>query len=161
MIRPVKAVCTCAFLMAACLTTQANAQSSPAATKSPRLLGYDASKEVTLKGTVTSVRNKSEAGRAMANHVLVATASGTVEANLGRFAFAGREPLSIGPGQEVELTGVMTGQPGHEIFITRTVKTGNQVYTLRNERGFALSAQSRERTTQMQSQKAARKEVQP
>lgn len=157
MIRPVKAVFTCAFLMSACLATQANAQSRSTATRANGPFSYDVSKEVTLKGIVTSVGNKSEAGRAMANHVLVATASGTLEANLGRFAFAGKEPLSIGPGQEVELTGVMTGQPGHEIFITRTVKTGNQVYTLRNERGFALSAQSRERTAQMQAQK----EVQP
>jgi hypothetical protein len=157
MIRPIRAAWICALLMATCLATQANAQSKSTATRPTGLFGYDVSKEVTLKGTVTSVGLKSEEGTVQRNHLLVATASGNVDANLGRFAFVGKEPLSVEPGQEVELTGVMTTQQGHEVFITRLVKSGSQTYTLRTERGFALSPQSRERMAEQSTQK----EVQP
>jgi hypothetical protein len=39
------------------------------------------------------------------------------------------------------------------IFMVRTVKVGGEVYTIRNEHGFPVSPQARERASQKTSQR--------
>jgi hypothetical protein len=108
-------------------------------------LSYDASKEVTLKGTVLSVLAKPSPGMVMGSHVLLTTPSGPVDASLGRFGLMGKGALSVAPGQQVEVTGVMKTVKDKQVFLARTVKVGGEVYTIRNEHGFAVSPQARER----------------
>ena len=97
---------------------------------------YDIAKEVTLKGTVSSVVSKSA-------HLMLATTSGTVDANLGRWAFKGKGSLHVATGQQVAVTGVMKTYRDKVVFIARTVKVGSQVYTMRNEHGIPVSPQTR------------------
>ena len=78
-------------------------------------------------------------------HLLVTTASGTVDASLGMFPFAGKGALSVREGNWVAITGMMTRINGKEIFLARTVKVGNEVYSIRDERGAIISPQERER----------------
>ena len=106
---------------------------------------YDASKEVTLKGTVLSVLAKPSPGMVMGSHLLLTTPSGPVDASLGRFGLMGKGALSVAPGQQVEVTGVMKTVKDKQIFLARTVKVGGEVYTIRNEHGFPVSPQARER----------------
>jgi hypothetical protein len=108
-------------------------------------LSYDASKEVTLNGTVLSVLAKPSPGMVMGSHLLLTTPSGPVDASLGRFGLMGKGALSVAPGQQVEVTGVMKTVKDKQVFLARTVKVGGEVYTIRNEHGFAVSPQARER----------------
>jgi len=109
---------------------------------------YDASKEVTLNGTVLGVLTKPSPGMMMGSHLLLATPSGPVDASLGRFGLLGKGALSVAAGQQVEVTGVMNTIKDHQVFLARTVKVGGQVYTIRNEHGFPVPPQARERADQ-------------
>jgi hypothetical protein len=108
-------------------------------------LAYDISKEVTLNGTVSSVLTKPAPGMMMGSHLLLATASGPVDASLGRFALQGKGALSVAAGQQIEITGVMKTIGDKQVFLTRTVKAGGQVYEIRNQHGVQVSPQARER----------------
>jgi len=108
---------------------------------------YDISKEVTLTGTVSSALTKPARGMIMGTHLMIATPSGSVDASLGRFAMRGKSGLSVAPGQQIEMTGVMKTIKGKQVFLARTVKAGGQVYTIRNEHGIPVSPQARERAS--------------
>jgi hypothetical protein len=86
-------------------------------------------------------------------HVLFATSSGKVDASLGRFALLGKDALSVAPGKEVEVTGIMKTIKNREIFVARIVKVDGKAYTIRNQHGVPLSPLSRERASQKAAQK--------
>jgi hypothetical protein len=58
---------------------------------------YDVSKEVTLSGTVSSVLHKAAPGMTWGSHLIVETASGRLDASLGRFGLEGKGALSVTP----------------------------------------------------------------
>lgn len=119
---------------------------APAATKdSVRPFTYNVSDEVTLKGTVSSVLTKPTRGMIMGSHLLVSTSSGTVDASLGMFGLRGKGAVQAKAGDPLEMTGIMKTIKGQQVFLTRTVKAHNQLYTVRNEHGFPVSPQARER----------------
>lgn len=146
-----------ALLAMLCLAMPVHAQSTLEVSKYNPPFKYDASKEVTLNGSVSSVLKKAEPGMIIGAHLMIATHSGTVDASLGRFAFAGAGALSVEPGQQVEVTGVMRELHNKEVFIARVVKVGDQVFPVRTIHGNSISPQTRERI----SQPAADKGVQP
>ena len=111
-------------------------------------LSYDISKEVTLSGTVSALTAKPAPGMMWGAYLMLQTASGQVAANLGRWALAGKGALAVTPGQQVEVTGVMTTLRDKEVFMARTVKVNGKVYTMRNERGIPLSPQARKRAAE-------------
>jgi hypothetical protein len=140
-IRVVAGLLTC--LLIATLAIPLSAET----TRQPRQF-YDISKEVTLSGTVADVLTKAAPGTLPGPHLLFATPSGQVDASLGRFALQGKSPLSVATGKEVAVTGVMKTIKGKDVFIARIVKVDGKAYTIRNQHGVPLSAQSRERATQ-------------
>jgi hypothetical protein len=81
----------------------------------------------------------------MGSHLLLTTPSGQVDASLGTFGLRGKGALLVAAGQQVEVTGVMKTVNDKQVFLARTVKVGGQVYTIRNEHGFPVSPQARER----------------
>lgn len=99
---------------------------------------YDATKEVTLQGTVENVLRTSSRGTMPGGHVMLATGAGTVDTSVGPFAFKGYRPLSVAPGDSVSVVGVMKTLRGNEVFLVRTVKVGDEEYKIRNEHGVAL-----------------------
>ncbi len=106
---------------------------------------YDITKEVTVNGTVSSVLTKPAPGMIMGSHFMLSTLSGPVDASLGRFGLRGKGALSVAPGQQVEVTGVMKTLKDKQVFLTRTVKVGGHVYTIRNEHGIPVSPRARGR----------------
>jgi len=106
---------------------------------------YDVSKEVTLSGTVSSVLYKPAPGMSWGSHLMVETVSGRLDASLGRFGLEGKDALSVNPGQQIELTGVMKTVRDKEVFVVRSVKAYDKIYILRNEHGIEISPQARER----------------
>jgi hypothetical protein len=114
---------------------------------------YDVSKEVTLNGTVSSVLERpagalsKSSGMIMGSHLMLATSSGPVDASMGKFALTGKGAIHVGAGQQIEVTGVMKTIKDKEVFLVRSVKVGDEVYTIRNERGVPVSPQGRERAS--------------
>jgi len=113
---------------------------------------YDITKEVILTGTVSSVLAKPAAGMMFGSHLMLETASGQVDASLGKWALQGKGALSLSAGEPVEVTGVMKTINDKQVFIVRTVKVNGQVYTIRNQYGVPNSPQSRERAGQKAAQ---------
>jgi len=109
---------------------------------------YDVSKEVTLSGTVSSVLRKPTPGMIWGSHLIVETVSGRLDASLGRFGLEGKGALSVTPGQQIELTGIMKTVRGKEVFVVRSVKANGITYALRNEHGIEVSPQARERAAE-------------
>jgi hypothetical protein len=109
---------------------------------------YDVSQEVTLSGSVSAVLINPAPGMIMGSHLLLTTTSGQVDASLGKWALQGKGALSLNPGQQIEVTGVMKTLNDKQVFIARSVKAGGKVYTLRNEHGVPVSPQTRERAAQ-------------
>jgi hypothetical protein len=85
--------------------------------------------------------------------MLLATLSGPVDASLGRFGLRGNGAVSIAAGQQIEATGVMKTIRDKRFFLVRTMKVGDEVYTIRNEHGFPVSPRARERAGQKADQK--------
>ncbi|MFZ0137179.1 MAG: hypothetical protein WAK89_08980 [Candidatus Sulfotelmatobacter sp.] len=105
---------------------------------------YDIAKEVTLSGTVSSVISRPKVGA----HLELATSSGAVDADLGRWGLMGKGALHIAPGAQVQVTGVMKTLKNKEVFIARTVTMGGKAYTMRNQHGIPVSPQTRARAGQ-------------
>jgi len=107
---------------------------------------YDITKEVKLSGTVSNVVKAPtrEMKMTVGSHLIVATKTGEVDAALGHYVMHGKSALSVTPGQQVEVTGVMKTINGKQVFLTRLVQADGHTYTIRNEHGFLLTHQSRE-----------------
>ncbi|MGA7294812.1 MAG: hypothetical protein WBW53_11455 [Terriglobales bacterium] len=128
------------------------AQTTTAA-QATRPFTYEVSEEVTITGTVTSVLTKAAPGMVAGSHLLLATPSGPVDASLGKFGLRGDGAVSVSAGQQIDATGVMKTIHDEQIFIVRTLKVGDAVYTIRNNHGVSLSPQARQRTGQKTSEK--------
>lgn len=114
---------------------------------------YDIAKEVTLTATVSSVVAKPAEGMIFGSHLMLETASGQLDASLGKWALQGKGALSVAAGQAVEVTGVMKTIKDKQVFVVRTVKADGHIYTIRNKYGVPMSPQSRERATHITAQK--------
>ena len=137
------------------LATPANGQTAAEVAKHVGVFGYDASKEITLTGTVSNVITKSEPGTIMGCHLLLQTKSGAVDASLGWFAMRGKGALSVWAGEQMAITGFMKTIGNEQVFLARLVKTNDGVYLIRNERGLVLFPQARERLSQQSAEKGA------
>ena len=109
---------------------------------------YDVAKEVTLKGTVSSVLTKHSVGMIAGSHLMLETSSGPVDASLGRFGLQGKGALSVAAGEQVEVTGVMKTLRDRQVLVVRTVQAGHRVYPMRNEHGIPVPPQARGRAGQ-------------
>jgi len=114
------------------------AQTAAVTTKPVAPQRYDITKEVKLSGTVSNVVKAPtrEMKMVVGSHLIVATKTGEVDAALGQYAMRGKGALSVTPGQQVEVTGVMKTMKGKQVFVTRLVQADGHTYTIRNEHGF-------------------------
>jgi hypothetical protein len=96
---------------------------------------YDAAKEVTLKGTISSVVKKPTGGMLVGEHLMLATSSGTVDAHIGSFLARDKRLNTLAQGQSVSAVGVKMNLKGKEVFIVRTIETDGQTLTVRNQHG--------------------------
>jgi hypothetical protein len=99
-------------------------------------LKYDISQEVKLSGTITDVVTQPSAGMLSGSHLILETASGSVDAQLGRLHLGGRDAVSVAPGERVQVTGVMKTINSKAVLLTRLIEVNGQVYELRNEHGI-------------------------
>ncbi len=110
---------------------------------------YDVRQEITLSGVVSGVLTRPTPGMVMGSHLLLTTASGIVDASLGRWGLPGKDALLLTLGRQVEVTGVMKDLKTKEVFVARIVKVGDKLYRLRNDHGIALSPRANERADEV------------
>jgi hypothetical protein len=146
-------LCALVLLSLISLLTPVQAQTAAVGTRTAGPLSYDISQEVTINGTVSSVLTRPSPGMIMGSHLLLTTPSGPVDASLSHFGLQGKGALSVAAGQQIEVTGVMKTIMDKQVFLVRTVKVGGEVYTIRNEHGFPVSPQARERLSGKTAQK--------
>jgi hypothetical protein len=97
---------------------------------------YDASREIAVTGNVRgfSVHSNAPSGA----HLLITTSYGLIDTHLGSFALRGSQPLSLRPGEQVSVVGVMTSIGGSQILLARTISTGTKTFVIRNQHGALL-----------------------
>jgi hypothetical protein len=110
---------------------------------------YDLTQEVTLAGTVSSVVKNTTPEMQMlgGSHLIVETTSGNIDASLGGYALKAEGALSVSPGQQVQVTGVMKTIRDQEVFVTRLVQVNGRIFKIRNEHGFVLAPEPRKGVT--------------
>ena len=121
-------------LLLATASAQAATDTAPKKIATP---AYDAGKEITLEGNISSV-NKTVPGKLMGGHVFVATSKGTIDGHLGPFALNGTHSVALSAGQHIKMVGVLTTVRGSQVFLVRSIDTGGTTYTIRNEHGFPV-----------------------
>lgn len=122
-------------------------------THAPR---YDAAKEVTLEGTVEGLVTKPAPGKVLGGHLMVSTAKGSVDGQIGAFVLRGAHAFTATPGEKVKITGVMTTFHGQEAFLVRTIETANRTVMVRDAHGFFVFSGARPVLTRTSSQGGAR-----
>jgi hypothetical protein len=126
------------FLFFGWLAAPAGAQTAAAVNAARPAPVYDASKEVTLTGTVSNVVTKPSAGMIAGGHLIVATAKGSVDAHVGR-RLSGTNAIAVKAGDSVKLVGVMATLNHNQVFLVRTAEDGGRNYTIRSEKGFLIT----------------------
>jgi hypothetical protein len=119
-------------LLLVCATVNAGTD-----TKSAPTPLYDVSKETTVEGKVSSV-SVAVPGNIRGGHIFVTTSSGTVDGHLGPFALSAKNHMVIPVGTNVKIVGVMATVGGKQIFLVRTIDTGETKYTIRTEHGLPI-----------------------
>jgi hypothetical protein len=105
---------------------------------------YDISKEVTFSARVESVITRAPHGMMLGSHLMLETASGKMDASLGKWGLEGKGALTVEAGQQIEVTGVLKTLKDRQVFIVRTVKSGGQTFSIRNRHGLPISPMGRE-----------------
>jgi hypothetical protein len=125
-----------AMMVLSFLAAPVEAQTAATTKKISTASKYDVKDETTLSGTVTSIVTQPRTGMLLGAHLILSTATGSVDAYLGPFAFVGRNPVSVSAGESVRVVGETMKFGSSQVFVTRTVTAGSQTYTLRNQNGF-------------------------
>ncbi len=99
---------------------------------------YNLASEITVQGAIQSVVKKPTTGLMYGGHLMVTTAQGTVDAQIGKFLLRGPHAPSFTTGQQVRLVGTMTTFHGHAVLLVRLIQTSNGTITVRNERGGVI-----------------------
>jgi hypothetical protein len=100
---------------------------------------YEASKEVTMEGTIQGIVNKKGApGSMLGTHLMVSTPKGTIDAHIGSYVLRGSHPFAPAVGQSVKLVGAPATVNHKNVFLTRTIETGNHTVEVRTKSGFLI-----------------------
>jgi hypothetical protein len=99
---------------------------------------YDATREVSLQGTVASFTQNSKQFPAGA-HVVVQTSAGPVDVHLGDARLLKLNNMTIPQGASVRIIGEPVTTPQGTFFLARLVQQGTQVVAVRSTTGMPLS----------------------
>jgi hypothetical protein len=103
---------------------------------------YDTSAEVTLKGTVTEVKEVEcdMCGSAMGTHLVLKTDTESIEVMLGPTAFLKKHDFAIAKEDAIEVTGAKIKMGDQDELLAREVKKGEKTLTLRDKMGRPMWA---------------------
>jgi len=114
------------------LAVSAWAQKVPDAAAVPK---YDVSKEVKIKGTIEDVKEMTMAKGEAGVHLMVKTATETIEVRLWPSGYLKHFETAFAKGQTVEVTGSKLKVEDKDVILAREVVQGNNTVTLRDKDG--------------------------
>jgi len=132
-----------AFLFASAANAQRTASTNAAAQSKAMAEGrsnslYDASREVSLQGTVAKFTENSTDFPPGA-HVLVQTSSGQTDVHLGNPRLLKSNNLTIAQGASIRIIGEPVTTNQGTLFLARLVQIGTQVLAVRSTTGIPLA----------------------
>ncbi len=149
-------LCLLAVLLLSSSAAPLSADESVAKKRVAHPSRYDATKEVTLEGTVESLVTKPVPGKMLGGHLMVSTSKGTVDGQIGGFVLRGSHAFTANPGEKVKITGVMTEFHGQQAFLVRSIQTPDRTVVVRDAHGFFVLPGARAHVTHTSAQGAAR-----
>jgi hypothetical protein len=131
-------VCFLSALVLSALAVPLYAGNAPEFKRTVIAPRYDATKEITIEGTIQQLVTKPMPGAILGGHLIVSTSSGIIDAQIGSFILRGPQPFSPVAGQSVKIVGVMANINHRNVFLTRTIETENRTIAVRTPRGFFI-----------------------
>jgi hypothetical protein len=104
-----------------------------------KMLPYDVSSEATITGTVQDVLQP-HMGQMMGTHLVVKTATETIEVHVGPSSFVTKEGFAFAKGDSVQVLGSKVTIDGKEALISRELTKDGKTLTLRDKTGQPLWA---------------------
>ncbi|HKT70379.1 MAG TPA: hypothetical protein VJP83_13130 [Terriglobales bacterium] len=114
----------------------AAAQTQHASAKAPALK-YDLKAEKKIKGTVQEMKLEGQ-GRAALMHLVLKTATDTVNVYLCPEHFIKDMGIELKAGEEVEVIGSPATDNGVSIILAREIDKGSDAYVLRDDKGVPV-----------------------
>lgn len=97
---------------------------------------YNASAEVTVKGTVEDFKQ----GPAQGTHVMLKTSDGTLELVLGPTWYQKEKKYEFAKGDTIDVVGAKSKVDGRDVLLVREIKKGAETMTFRDARGVPMWA---------------------
>ena len=119
----------------------AGAQQSSSQTDTAHLQSYEASRELSVVGTVVKFDPASSAAPIGA-HLLLQTSSGQLDVHLGNAKVLQANHLDLNVGDNVRIVGETLALGDGTYFAARIVQKGTQAVAVRNAKGFPLTPAS-------------------
>jgi hypothetical protein len=105
---------------------------------------YDTATEATVTGVVESTEQIAGPGGGRGRrglggtHLVVRTATESVEVHLGPTAFLNEQKVMVSKGDTLEIVGSRVTVDGEPVFIAKSVKKGDTLWSLRDSAGLPL-----------------------
>ena len=119
------------------LAAVAAAQQKSPATPQQRLSVYELARELSVQGSVISYTENSMVAP-LGPHLLLQTASGTLDVHLGNARLLESNHFTLSPGDAVRVIGENVAIGSGTRFLARLIQKGNQAILLRSPNGFPL-----------------------
>ena len=103
----------------------------PAASATPK---YDAATEVSIKGVIDEVKEL-PVGKEDHVHLMLKTATETVEVRLCPTVYLKDFDVKFEKGQQIDVTGSRVKVDDHDVILAREVVNGNSTVVLRDKKG--------------------------
>lgn len=131
--KTVSAVALAGAMALGMVTVVAAAQRNSGSQSPPN---YDPATEITLSGTVESVRTVPGSGTQGGVHLVLKTDKETIEVDLGPSWFLEQQKYRFAAGDAITVIGVRAKMAMRPALIARQVKRGDATMTFRDEKGF-------------------------
>jgi hypothetical protein len=105
---------------------------------------YDTGTEATVTGTVAATEQIAESGRGRGRrglggtHLSLKTSTGTLNVHLGPTAYLTAQKISVATGDRLEIVGSRVTVDNESVIVAKSVKKGDQTWTLRDAAGLPL-----------------------
>ena len=103
---------------------------------------YNPKLEQKITGVVAESANVSGGKLLPGEHLTLLTRAGKLDVQLGPPRAPSAEELGLRAGDQIEVTGCVISYKGRPVLLARQVKRGNQVMTLRTQRGYPISSRA-------------------
>lgn len=105
------------------------------------LAAFDATREITLQGTIKEVVSHPPAGTLLGLHLTVASTTGTQDVHLGPY-LSKTATAALHQNESVIVVGAFADLAGRNILLARQLVVGGQTIAVRNQRGFLIQGKT-------------------